>query len=464
MTAAPNIVWMTLDSVRADHTTMDGYSRETTPEIQRIADQSDGQWFSNCFAHSNSTRISVASLITGTYPSHHGVRGNRTIPTELNTIPELLSEAGYHTVGLSRNANSSMGFNRGFDEFEWIAAETLLDAVDVRTVLKYALNIRRHSAGLTTKTAKHATPFIINDMAKRRLRSYSGSEEPFFMYLHYNEPHRPYFPPLPYLDKYTDEIAMSTEEAAEFAMEMHWNCDELIAGGVDLTDDRWDALQAMYDAEIAYTDECVGRLFDYIQSLDLEDTIVVITADHGEMFGEQGMLAHKVVLHDDLIRVPMVTHGLDDVAGGHKLVQHSDFMQTLASLAGAATDQIQGIDLHSESREYALSQDWNDGEYFDVLEDINPDFDRSRYHGGLLTCLRDRKFKYLDSEDQKELFELPDEETEVSGKYPDRAEEMAHQLREWFETDGQPISTDATEEEFSDAMKEQLSDLGYLVD
>lgn len=465
MDTPPNIVWLTLDSVRSDHTTLGGYGRDTTPKLQRIAARDRGRWYPNCFAHSNSTRISTASIVTGTYPSHHGVRNNLTIPEELDTVPEILSEAGYHTVGLSRNANSSMGFDRGFRDFEWISSHRFLEAVDYRTALKYALNIRRHSAGFSADTAKHATPFIINDMAKRRLKSYVGSKEPFFMYLHYNEPHRPYYPPLPYIDRYTDEIAMSTEEATDFAIDMHYNANEHIARGADFSDEQWEALLAMYDAEIAYTDECVGRLFDFIQSIDIGDTVFVVTADHGELFGENGMLAHKVVLHDAVINVPLVIHGLNDLAVAQDdFLQHADIMQTLVAIAGGDVGQFQGIDLRSETRDFVVSQDWEIDDRLDAFQRVNPEFDDSPYHRPLLTCLRDEAFKYQESDEGSELFELPDEETDVSDEYPDRYQEMAEKLESWMDTYGKPITSDEQDGEFSEAMKEQLSDLGYLVD
>jgi uncharacterized sulfatase len=465
MSEGPNIIWITLDSVRSDHTTMGGYVRDTTPELQRISEMSKGGWFSNCFSHNNSTRTSTASIITGTYPSHHGVTWDKVIPPELDTIPEILSEEGYRTVGISRNANSSMGFNRGFDEFEWISSSQFLSAVDFPTVLKYGLNIRRHSAGFTTDSAKHATPFIINDMAKRRLRSFVGDDEPFFMYLHYNEPHRPYYPPLSYLDEYTDEIEMSTREAAEVAMEMHRNANEIIANGSKFSEEEWEALSAMYDAEIAYTDDCVGRLFDYADSLGLDETVFVITADHGELFGEKDMLTHKIVLHDAVINVPLVTYGLDGLEiGEDDLLQHADIMQTLVGIAGGDTSQFQGIDLRNKSRDFVVSQDHEIGKVFEKFTEYNPDFDSQRYHRPLLTCIRNKTHKYQKSDEGSELFRLPDEEHDRSDEEPKIAEEMAAILEDWMEQYGYPVSNEKAQSEFSDEMKKQLSDLGYIVD
>lgn len=465
MTASPNIVWLTLDSIRADHTTMGGYERDTTPHLQRIADSAHGTSFSQCIAHTNWTRASTASIVTGTYPSHHQVGGDHVIPNSLQTVPELLSDKGYNTAAISRNANSAMGFDRGFDEFTWISASTIFDVCPYRTLVKYALNIHRHSAGFTTDTAKHATPFLINDMAKRWMGGIERDPDPFFIYLHYNEPHRPYYPPKPYLDEYTDDISMSPSEAAEFALHVHENLDELVANGLDFTDDEWEALIAMYDAEIKYTDECVGRLFDYVQNLDGK-TIFILTADHGEMFGERGVLAHKLLLDGALTNVPLVVHGLDEIDHqADELVQHGDLMQTLVAQAGGDTSQFQGVDLRSDRREFAISQCGPNRATLEKFSDINPDFDWSPFHAGTLTALRTSEFKlqWSDGEDSRtELFELPDEETDVSEAHPELTEELQSKLQNWLQTAGQPVGDEA-EGEFSDAMRDQLEDLGYMM-
>ena len=462
----PNVIWLTLDSVRADHTTMGGYHRDTTPNMERIAGREDGDWYSECISHGNSTRISTASITTGTNPSRHGVRGNRVVPDELKSLPEMLSEAGYHTACLSRSANSSMGFDKGFDDFRWISSSTFLENVDLKTMVKYGLNLRKHSAGFTTDTSKYATPFIINDMSKRWLKGYRGREEPFFMYLHYNEPHRPYHPPLSYIDEYTDEIGMSPEQAIETAMDMHRNMMEIVANGCKFTDDEWEALKAMYDAEIKYTDYCVGRLFDYVDSMDWDnDTVFVITADHGESFGERGLLGHRLVLHDSLINVPLVTTGIkDSILEEHDLVQHSDVIKTMIEMANGESDQIDGFDMRKKKREFAVSQEWESDKTLDRLLELNPDFDDSRYHRPLLTSVRTKEYKYQKSEVGSELFRLPDEDNDVSEEEPEVAKELDETLVGWMKEKGQPISSGQEGEEFSEAMKEQLSDLGYLVD
>ena len=462
MQSRPNVLWITLDSVRADHTSVGGYDRDTTPNLQRIADADGGEYFSSCFAAGNATALSAASILTGTYPSHHGLKiSNEAIPEKLATVPERFREAGYATAGLSRNSyvSSGTGLDRGFDKFEWLAASTFLDVLDPVTIAKYFLNIRRHSAGFTPDTAKHATPYLLNEVAKNWIADFEGNE-PFFFYLHYNEPHRPYYPPLPYLERYTDDLAISAEEATDIAMRVHYQTDEIVANNCDITETERRAIEAMYDAEIAYTDEMVGRLFDHVQSLDLDNTVVVITSDHGELFGERGLLAHRIAINDAVTHVPLVVHGLDDVEyPPDGLVQHLDLMRTLAECAEVSTDGLQGIDMRQTTREYVLSQ--RQEANFDPYLQHNSDFDTSRYHTDMLTSLRTREFRYEKSDERSRLFELPDETTDVSDQYSEVAADLDDKLSEWLATDGQPITT-GEESRLTDEMQKQLQDLGYM--
>jgi len=462
MASLPDIVWVTLDSVRADHTSMSGYRRETTPNLQRIAETVDGAHFSHCFASGNGTPVSSASILTGTQPSRHGIgSGNEVIPDALPTVPEQLQKVGYRTACISRNSyvSSGTGLDRGFERFKWISSSSFLSEVPKRTLVKWGLNIRRHSAGFTTDPAKHATPFLMNDIAKRWLSEYAGDEAPFFCYLHYNEPHRPYYPPLPYLDTYTDEIDAGPEQAAEIAMRVHENADEIMANGCDLSDRELEALKAMYDAEIRYTDECIGRLFDYVQSLD-RDVVFVVTADHGELFCDHGLLAHRVVVTDPVTHVPLVVHGLDEISdSADDIVQHVDLATTLVAQAGGTTDTFQGIDIRSETRQGAISQ--RGPENFEVYLKRNPEFDTDRYHSGLLTSYRTPEYRFQTSEDRTELFVPPDEEIDVSDEYPDVAADLQETVDQWLETEGSRIDAEK-DSRLTDDMRDQLRDLGYV--
>lgn len=462
MSNRPNIIWITLDSVRADHTSMSGYRRDTTPNLQRISDSVSGVAFKNCFSHSSSTHPSSGAILTGKPPSYNtvGIYGER-VPDQLTTIPEYLRDAGYRTACLSRNSyvSSATGLNRGFDKFKWISSSTIY-RTGFSTLLGYFLNLRKHSAGFSLDTAKHSSPYLMNSVAGRWLSSFSKYDEPFFLYLHYNEPHRPYYPPLPYIDKYAPEIKMRADKAAEFCVDVHYRLNEIVANGCNLSEDELEAIKAMYDAEIAYTDEMIGRLFDHVQSIGFDETVFIVTADHGEYLGEYGLLSHGTALHDEVIHVPLVIHGLDDLeAKENDIVQHSDVMKTLLEYGDIKSGEIDGVNLHKESREYAVSQ--REPQDFEHLYKHNPDFDASRFHKPLLTAVRTEDYKYLSSDWRSELFELPNENQDVSDKRPDKLEDLEFKRKQWMDKWDEPIGG-GVEGEFSGAMKKQLSDLGYL--
>lgn len=460
MTEPPNIVWITLDSVRADHTTMGGYERNTTPRIDDIAQSVDGKYFGQCFSHGKYTLASTASILTGTYPSRNQAGyEHEVLPSEIPTVPELLSDVGYKSAGFSSNryVSSETGLARGFDDFTWLHPSTLLSNVRFSSLLGYALNVRQHSAGFQTNPYKHATPYLLNRAVKNWIDS-TADRRPSFIYLHYNEPHRPYYPPLPYLDRYTDSLSMVGAEAAEYSLSVHEHLERIVADGCSLSDQEMAALVAMYDSEIKYTDEMVGRAIDYIRSKSDRETIVVVTADHGELFGEYGLLGHKFVLHDELTHVPLVVAGADIQYDGDSLVQHGDIVKTLLDDVGADTEPIQGVNLRSETRDYVVNQD-HDTDFSPFFEH-NPEYDVSRFHEGEVTSIRTNRYRFHMSDSKSQLYRLPNTDVDVSDEERDVSKELRDELGSWLETVGTPIES-SSQGEYSEEMREHLADLGY---
>lgn len=460
MTEQPNIIWITLDSVRYDHTSMSGHERDTTPEIHQLAQQSDGVSYSSCFSHARSSHASVPSILSGTYPSRHRTYfGNsRQFPEELPLVSELFRGAGYKTIGVSNNgyASSLTGVDRGFDEYTLLGSSPmgLLKSAGPVNVIKFLLNIRRHSVGFDTDIHAHSGGYLLTELAKEQFR---GSEEPFFCYVHYNETHRAYYPPLPYIDRYTDEIEMDGSEAASLAMDVHHNLVEIVANGCDLSSEEMEALLAMYDSEIAYTDELVGELLEVIED-HLGETIIVVTADHGELFGEDDMLAHKYSMHNAVLNVPMVVQGIPELSDDG-IVQHTDVMRTLLEVAGAETETIQGVDLRDESREYAISQS---GEMdLGPLIEFNPDYDRTKFCTEEYSVIQDSEYKYIQCPGDSRLYRLPDEETNVLKDEPERANEMDEWLTRWLDTEGRSLGR-GEEAQLNEEMRARLANLGYL--
>ena len=455
----PNVVWITLDSVRTDHVTPGGATRNTTPNLQQIVDEPNGFYHEQCIAHARWSLPSISSILTGTYPSYHQTGfDNKVLVSEVPTAAELFSEVGYTTACLSRNPHLSheTNLNRGFDRFEYIQASTLLQSAGLKTTTKFLANLRRHSAGLEFDKYAHSTPYVVNDMANRWVRDFTKQTGPFFFYLHYNEPHTPYYPPLPYLDEFSDDFEMEPRNAARRVLEICENKDRHIATGFsELTGEDWNILNAMYDAEIKYTDKMVGKLIKNIKEKSDRHTIFVITADHGELFGEYGIFGHSVVLHDGLIRVPLVTSGLD--VEKH-LVQHADILQTIGEIAGINTESMQGIDLRQESREFAVAQ--TSPSNLDQYQKYNPNFGNEHYIQRTQSdVLRTEKFKYRAGDDREWLFELPDQESNIIESNPQVAADFRGKREEWYNQQGS--ISERADTEYSEEMKQQLKDLGY---
>jgi uncharacterized sulfatase len=345
----------------------------------------------------------------------------------MRTIAERFRDRGYHTAGLSRNAfaSSAVGLNRGFDRFELLSPRSLLRVAGPVTVAKYLLDIRRHSVGLEPNLRRHATGYLMTAVAEDWIESLATNEDPSFLYLHYNEPHRPYCPPLPYRRAFAEDIELSAGEAAAIATGVHDDLMETIATNCELSETEWEALIVMYDAGIAHTNACIGRLFEAVRRSSLGETLFVVTSDHGELFGEQGILGHKYTTDDGIINVPLVTHGTEGSAGGP--VQHTDMMATLLRIAGADETGVQGIDFRHEQREYAIAQD--NKNTLDSLLEHDPDFGGSELAIEDHSVLRRDGFKLKKSATTRALYRLPDEVTDVAEQYPEIADDSTERSR-----------------------------------
>lgn len=471
----PNILWITLDSVRADHTSLDNYRRDTTPEIDRIASLSKGQSFEHGIAHSTRTPVSVPSMLTGLYPSRHGMIGANSglLPDSITTAPELFAEQGYRTIGVSQNpyAGEAKGLDSRFDDLTDIKLSGLGDlAYFAPTLFKYVFQTSSHGPGMVASKAAHGEQcsFYINDIVKRKLKSTSKSNDPFFCYVHYNDPHHPYIPPISYQNEYMDEVDASVDEALTIAREMNENQYQWMAEGLPLSDTQWEMIYGMYDAIIKYTDSCVGELFDFVVDR-FPNTIVVITADHGELFGEYGILGHHMVLHDDLIRVPLVTYGLDGIAD-HTTnpTQHIDIMQTLLSIANADTSQFQGYDIQHETRTKAISQDLrgsvddDDTKNYERILQYNEEIDLSHLPQSMVTAVRTTDFKLVHTDEWSKLYLLPNETDDVSEKYPEKYNELQSFVEHWLQSEGAPLDIGGTAVELDTETEQRLKEMGYL--
>lgn len=464
----PSILWITLESTRADHCSLYGYDRETTPELSRLAAKPGSVAFSDCHAHGIWTRSSSASILTGTYPTHHrvGLDTDTQLPDQIDTVPELLKRAGYDTSCVSPNPNLSTasGLARGFDEFSYLSKSTLIEESTLGELAKYLLGFRRHTGGLRLDPRKHPFGYVCNQIAKRQIDTCFGGSAPGFVYLHYPDTHHPYYPPKAYRDRFSDGLSISGDEAAEVAFDVFEDLYHHIATGCELTDRQWASIVSMYDSMIRYTDDLAASIIDYASDRVEGPLAVVVTSDHGELLGERDLLSHRFVTHSALTHVPLVLDYPEISLETSGLVQHSDIVKTLLRVAGADASQIDGYDLRTERRPYAVTQ--RGGEraagMLEELDDRKGSFDSESYVRGDVTCVIDGTYRYEVSpeSDREAVYELESERKRAND------DAAADRLREWYtsfmQSSGQPVTDEVQSGELTPEMDRHMKDLGYL--
>jgi arylsulfatase A-like enzyme len=274
----PNVLLISIDSLRADHVGADGYQRHTTPHLDALG--TAGVVFHTAISSSSWTLPTHVTLLTALPPSLHGVNGiRRRLAESAVTLAEVLHAAGYETAGFVGGPllRRIYGHDQGFDSYD--------DSTVVRP-------LGQANHGITSPTLVG----LVDDwLAAWRRR---GTGRPFFVFLHLWDVHYDYAPPPPY-DRLFDPDYDGTLDASNFETNP--------ALRPDMPARDLQHLVALYDGEIRFTDEWIGRLLDTLDRMGLtDDTIVVVTADHGDEFFEHGGKGHATTLFDEVLRIPLL--------------------------------------------------------------------------------------------------------------------------------------------------------------
>ncbi|WP_435074275.1 sulfatase [Halorubrum sp. HHNYT27] len=462
-----DIVWLTLESVRQDRTSVGGHERDTTPFLQRLANEDNSATFDNCTTHAIWTRPSSTSILTGRAPSNHRTWStDLALSDDIPTIPEGLRDAGYRTVGVSPIAqvSAATGLDRGFEHFHYLGKDQLLSEVGPRILAQYLLNLQRHSAGWTTDTRKHSTGYLIDALASRHIRQASGGDEPLFLYAHLGDSHHPYYPPKGWRDRFEDDLDMPIDQALAASLDMSDRVHEHIANGLPFDAETWNAIEVMYDTSLSYVDAIASSIVETARA-ELDDPIIVVTGDHGEFFGEEGLLAHMLSTHTAVTNVPLVVAGVDGVSGSQSgVVQHADVMQTIVGELGLDVPVPVGRDIRTDPREVAFTQRGEPRSVTKLQELLrhNPAFDASGFLSGVVTSARTREHRYQRGDDRTNLYRLPNESVDVAESEPEVAEWLADETESWLATHGASSNSRERSAEFTPEMAKQLEDLGYL--
>lgn len=471
----PDILWLSLESVRADHTPMYGYKRDTTPNIRAIAEEGNSVVLDNGIAQSLWTPASSASMLTGTYLSTHQVgqdgKVNMRLPSSIDTLPELLQNIGYETALFTPNPyiSEATGLDRGFDFIKSVKAvpgsysPRHEDALDYwREGFRRILRSRTTDFNRIKHELKTTENEVLHRHAERWFKSARSKDNPFFAYAHIPSPHHPYLPNTDYVDYFTDDIAFSTEEAYSLIKDLYYGGSNKIkreiATGLDLSRDEWEAIEAMYDATLAHMDHTASEFVSTVRN-ESDNLILVVTGDHGELFGEQGVIGHNLVLHENLIRVPMLISGISDIeTDADTMTQQIDLTRTLAEICDVVTEQFEGLDIRESGREYGISQ-YGHVNMNSYLKH-NKEFKSDRFFKNPYTVVTDGDLKLAINKERAELYRLPDETTNISEserKHQNRLNAVLEELGiNWSENNKSEKSY------FDESQIEQLKDLGYL--
>lgn len=318
-----NVILLTVDALRADHLSCYGYDRATTPCLDRLAE--NGAHFLNAFSASSHTREAVPALLTGRAPSEATNDGFALVA---DTIATHLTDTDCATGAFHSNpyASRAYGFDRDFDRFD---DDLRLGGSKVIALAQRAFDKlrRRHYAPAET----------INERALDWMDSQDGR---VFLWNHYMDPHGPYDPPTDYRRAFYDEPNSRRDPQKLYKR-------AAVTDPKSITDEERREMIDHYDGEIRYVDACIGEFLGSLEKRGaLDDSLVIVTADHGDAFGEHGYYGHPRYLHDELVHVPMIARssGLSN-AEIEVPMSTLDVVPTILSFVGSERGDLPGVSI-----------------------------------------------------------------------------------------------------------------------
>ena len=355
--AAPSVLLIVLDTVRAQNLGLYGYDRETTPRLRRWA--RTGVRFSRAVATAPSTQPSHGGMLTGRYPRELFVNPERRLQ-ELNsdvpTLAGVLTANGYVTAGFVANVDFcsyETGLDRGFAHYEDypVSPAELVHSSSIGRKLVNSGELRRllgFEDVLGRKRAARVSSDFLEwlDRHARLERRDRHERRPFFAFLNFNDAHQPYLPPAPFDRKFRS--GMHRDARSDGASKPR--------GQLEPSPAELESALAAYDGSIAYLDHEVGALLDALQARGLlGNTLVVVTSDHGEQFGEHGLTQHANSLYRQALQVPLIISSHPRVPAGTTVPEPVSIRDVAATVI-----DILGIESSSGIGGASLARFWED--------------------------------------------------------------------------------------------------------
>lgn len=403
----PNILLISIDTLRADRIGPYGATSPATPSFDRLA--ADGCTFERMTVSVPLTRASHATMLTGRYPFEHGIRDNFAPPlgAQHKTLAEILKARGYATGGFvgAFILNSQSGLNRGFDEFD--------DTFETGGKGSAFFSAYQRRAA---EVEERAGPWIV--------KAAKGSQ-PFFAFVHFYDPHSPYNAPAPYGARYA---------------------------------------KAPYNGEVAYTDDIVGRLLKRLETAGVAgNTLVVLTSDHGESLGEHREEEHGFFVYDAAIRVPLILRMPGRIAKGIRAktdARSIDLVPTILDLVGLKAAIPAGLPGQSLTAAIA-SPGTSDPRLVSYAESLFP---RLHFGWSELRAVRVGGWKYIQAP-RPELYDLttdPHEQKNLFAGDTRRAASMRSRLLDLMGGSPEAAVVTSPNAQVDAATANRLASLGYV--
>lgn len=441
--ARPNILLISIDSLRSDHLGSYGYERDTSPVIDGLA--REGALFRTVVSPTSWTLPSHLTLLTSQPPEQHMVgEPNTRLSTDAVTLAELTWNAGYSTAGFVGGPflDAIYGFAQGFDHYDDYSVSQVWAG--------------KGHQGSTSPKLIHA--------AERWLQDWNdgGRGRPFFIFLHMWDVHYDYSPPPPY-DRMFDPDYEGAISGNNFVTNSQINR--------KMNPRDLQHVIALYDGEIRFTDLHLGKLFDRLRSFGIfDETIIAITADHGEEFFEHGHKGHRKTLYDETLLVPLVIRFPPKVPqriieGQFRLMDVAPTILSLADLGRPeqfGTGDPEGPYSEQDLTPWMLESSPQDRPPLLAFSELT-----DSEWGINMTSVRTETLKLIQNSSLKpeeELYDLvadPEEKTNLAGLDPQREHALRATLSEWTQRWATGLSS-VEKIQLSKEQLERLRSLGYV--
>jgi len=469
--ARPNILWIVWDTVRADRLGLYGHERDTTPALERWAATARVY---DCSAASCWTIPSHASMFTGLHPSEHGcVDMNSALAPERSTVAELLGESGYQTYLFSSNPHVSarLGFDQGFDTVEHPFDDELRERARALMSAKVVPEDQSTNVGelVGARRVLDWNLTAVGELLNERFLGFLDQrtpEQPFFAFLNYMEAHRIRLPS----DELRRELLGDAGTQRSYEIDQSQRRFQAASLGLEpaLTSEELEVVRGVYDASLRELDRRLDELLGELERRGLlQDTVVILTSDHGEHLGEHGSFLHQYSLYEGVLSVPLVIWAPDRLAPGKDALPASniELFPTVLELAGVeAPARLAATSLLASPAERALVSEYPKA-FVPTLTKFAQryeDFDPRPFRRGIRSVrLGDHKLVSW-SDGSVELYDLeqdPMEEHDLAREEPRVRAALELALERW--SDARAILGAASARELSAQEQAQLDALGY---